>query len=190
MRSRTTVWTRNAALILACWSGGGCADDTSLRDADTPAAAAGSGGVDDYGGGSGRSGLAGDGSLAAGGAPEPMCTEPLPKQPVVCGGQICSAPAELLLNNACVVPCCVEVAGVTTCGAKSTSEIYPAECTLLAMPDPTCSTVTAVVDTSGAMMFEGCCNLAATSRRASAVSCPRFDRAASPTRCSSRCPIR
>jgi hypothetical protein len=63
--------------------------------------------------------------------------------------------------NSCVVPCCVDVGGAAVCGAKSTSATYPADCTLPAVPDPSCPTVSAPIDAQGTLrMFEGCCNAA------------------------------
>jgi hypothetical protein len=164
MRNTTNLWARNAALVLACWSYGGCGDDKGPRDAGTAGAAAGRGGVGAHGGAAaGRSGAGGavDGGAAGSDCGcDQMCSEPPPEQPVVCAGRTCAAPAELVLNNACVVPCCVDVADVATCGAKSTSVVYPAECTLLARSDPACPTVSASVDGSGTItMFEGCCNV-------------------------------
>jgi hypothetical protein len=164
MRNTTNVWARNAALVLACWSCGGCGDDDSPRAAGAAGAAAGRGGVGAHAGAAaGRSGAGGavDGGAAGSDCGcDQMCSEPPPEQPVVCGGRTCAAPAELVLNNACVVPCCVDVAGVATCGAKSTSVMYPADCALPATPDPACPTLSAVVDGSGtAMLFTGCCNV-------------------------------
>lgn len=164
MRDIANVWARDAALVVACWSCVGCGGDRAPPEAGTAGAAAGRGGTAGDGGAGGRFGAGGSGGRAAsgtGGAPDPMCSEPLPTQPVVCGGQTCTAPAEILMNNACAVGCCLEVGGVATCGVKSTSMQYPAECTLLAVPDPSCPTESTIIDPLGTIgMFAGCCDVA------------------------------
>jgi hypothetical protein len=157
MRIATNCWVRNAALVVAAWNCLGCSDDNSLPDAGT---VAGRGGVHGAAGRSGVAGNSGRDASGTGGAPDPTCTGPLPTQPVICGGQTCDAPAEIVENNVCVAPCCVDVAGVATCAAKSLSPDYPADCTLPAVPDPACPTLTATLDTTGPRTFTGCCNLA------------------------------
>jgi hypothetical protein len=57
------------------------------------------------------------------------------------------------MNNQCIVPCCVMHNGAEMCGAKSTNPMYPTECSLPAVADPSCQDVEAM-----GMTFEGCCN--------------------------------
>jgi hypothetical protein len=161
MRKEMNPRARNVALILVCWSYAGCGDDDAQSDAGIADARAGdragSGGAaqrPDAGNGRVDSGASG-----TGGASGEACTEPPPQEPVVCGGQTCAAPTFAM--NPCVVPCCIDVGDTTMCGAKSTSATYPAECTLPAVPDRSCPTVSAPIDAQGTIrMFEGCCNAA------------------------------
>lgn len=83
-----------------------------------------------------------------------MCSEPAPTQPVVCGGQTCTAPTNFM--NQCIVPCCAQQNGAEVCGSKSTSPMFPStECQLPATEDPSCP------DVEGqGMTFQGCCNAA------------------------------
>jgi hypothetical protein len=108
----------------------------------------GQGGYDDFGG-TGGNPVGGRGGGGAGGndGTDNMCTEELPTEAVKCGGETCATPE--FPSNPCVVPCCMEINGQSKCGAKSTSNMFPAACTLLAVPDSSCS---AVDD------MQGCCN--------------------------------
>lgn len=154
-----------------------CSDDS---DSTTEDALTGDGGTKDAGkGGSGKGGSAGKGSSGKGGAggsvqggsggasgkggsggsggsaptaPAMECTEEAPPSPFKCGDETCTVPE--FANNPCVVPCCVEVDGKPKCGAKSTSEMFPAACAVPAVADPACPPV------SGGMGGEmaGCCN--------------------------------
>jgi hypothetical protein len=53
------------------------------------------------------------------------------------------------------VPCCIEVNGQQKCGAKSTSEQFPAACALPAVPDSQCPAVSGAM---GGGEMAGCCN--------------------------------
>lgn len=169
MRTIRANYVRSA-IVVACMSVLACGDDEDegVSDAGSdsgainaapdggdrgPMARGGSGGLGGSAGGSGGSG----GRTAAGGsggAPAAACSEPAPTEPVTCGGETCLAPTDFT-NNACIVPCCVEQNGRSVCAAKSTSPMYPAECTLPAMPDPACPPLEAMGN-----MFQGCCDVA------------------------------
>jgi hypothetical protein len=80
------------------------------------------------------------------------CTEEAPPAGFKCGDETCTVPE--FANNPCVVPCCIEVDGKSKCGAKSTSEMFPAACSLPAVADDQCPPVSGGM--GGEMM--GCCN--------------------------------
>jgi hypothetical protein len=112
----------------------------------------GSGGTAGSEGGKGGSGGKAGSGGSAGSAPTMQCTEDPPASPFKCGDDTCTAPT--FANNPCVVPCCIQVNGQSKCGAKSTSEMFPAVCSLPAEPSTDCPEVTGGM--GGAM--QGCCN--------------------------------
>jgi hypothetical protein len=112
----------------------------------------GKGGAGGASGGNGGKGGAGGAGGAGGSTATMECTEEAPPSGFQCGGETCTVPE--FANNPCVVPCCIEVDGKSKCGAKSTSEMFPAACALPAVADDQCPPV------SGGMGGEmaGCCN--------------------------------
>jgi hypothetical protein len=72
-----------------------------------------------------------------------------PSEPVRCGGQPCPPPSKMQ-SSPCFVPCCLQFEGQETCGLLGTMPGFITDCTLPAMPDPTCQEVP---------QFEGCCVL-------------------------------
>lgn len=107
----------------------------------------GSGGTGGTGGTAGKGGSGGLGGSGGSTGTDNMCTEEPPSVAVKCGGETCTTPE--FPSNPCVVPCCIEVNGQSKCGAKSTSNMFPAACTLLAVADPSCADVDDM---------QGCCN--------------------------------
>lgn len=118
----------------------------------------GSTGTSGSGGSAGRGGSGGSGGGnttggTGGSAPASECTEEPPTTPFKCGEQTCEVPE--YPNNPCIVPCCIEVDGQPKCGAKSTSEQFPAACALPVEPDSQCP---AVPGAMGGDEMAGCCN--------------------------------
>jgi hypothetical protein len=118
-------------------AGSGGQGGTGGKSAGGKGGGGGNGGRED--GTAGVGGKSGTGGVDGGGEPQNMCTEEPPTQAVKCGGETCVTP--MFETNPCVVACCLEINGQSKCGAKSTSNMFPAACTLLADPDPACPAV-------------------------------------------------
>jgi len=122
----------------------------------------------------GRGGTAGDAGTAL-----PMmitCTETAPTTPVMCGGEVCQAPAQFP-GNPCIVPCCIIQGGEEVCASKSTAVSFSSECAAPAVADPQCPEVNAPTTPLAAAMglsrgtFKGCCN--ARQHKCGIISGPR-----------------
>ena len=154
-------------VFFACACAVACGDDDEPSDAGSDEDAATNGGRGGRGGSTagtgGRGGRGGTGGSTGGisgrgggsgtGGMMVQCTEPAPTQPVVCGGQTCTAPT--YMNNQCVIACCASVGGQEVCGAKSTNPMFTGACEPPAVADPSCPDV----DNQGTPL-EGCCNQA------------------------------
>jgi len=153
---------RGFAVALLC-AAVGCGDDdgdgddttaTGGKGGDSGRAGAGTSGQSSggRGGTGGRSaGRGGSTSGTGGTAPMQSCTEQ-PNANLKCGGETCVAPT--FANNPCVIPCCINVGGQERCGAKSASAMFPTECALPAVEDPSCPDV----DDGMGGALQGCCN--------------------------------
>jgi hypothetical protein len=96
----------------------------------------------EFGGAAGR-------ESGGGARPDPLsCAGQSSSAAVVCGGEACPWHTETE-QNPCSVPCCLQVGGRERCGFRGTSLAFKTECTLPAVPDPTCDEV---------VQFEGCCD--------------------------------
>jgi hypothetical protein len=160
-----------AILTVACSDGTSAergAGGTGGSDAGTSTGTGGSGGGTSAGtGGSGggtSAGTAGDAGTAL-----PImritCTETAPTTPVMCGGEVCEAPAQFA-GNPCIVPCCIMQGDKEVCASKSTATSFSSECALPAVPDPQCPAVNATGTPLATLLgvaggvFTGCCNAA------------------------------
>src|SRR5262245_35589200 len=112
MGNKQAYGVRSVFIALACVCAIACGDDDEPTDAGSDSEASesgrgGRGGTTAAGGRGGRGGTAGRGGTGGrgptGGTGMMMvqCTEPAPTQPVVCGGQTCTAPT--YEGNMCVI---------------------------------------------------------------------------------------
>jgi hypothetical protein len=152
------------SLFAAACNGGD--KQPAQSDAGTDAGSKASGGKGGAGAG-GKGGSSGGTTGTAGdlGTSTMMitCTEPVPTTPVLCGGEVCQAPAAFV-GNPCIIPCCVMHGGNEVCAAKSTAVAFSTECVMPAVADPQCPDVNAAATPLGVAMgigggvFTGCCN--------------------------------
>jgi hypothetical protein len=127
----------------------------------------GKGGADAGGGQGGSGGGTSTGPASDAGAALPMmtitCTETAPTTPVLCGGEVCQAPAQFA-GNPCIVPCCIMQGDQEVCASRSTAMSFTTECALPAVPDPQCPEVNApgtpLATAMGVFggLFQGCCD--------------------------------
>jgi hypothetical protein len=175
-RSLTLIVFGLTSIVAACGDDSSSIDDAVTGDSGTPESGKGAGGKGGKGGsgskaGSGGetstsdAGTAGSGGSSSGGRggststpttptmPVAECTEEAPPAGFKCGDEVCEVPTFAM--NTCIAPCCIEVNGKPTCGAKSTSTQFPAACSLPPVADPTCPVVAGAM---GGAEMAGCCN--------------------------------
>ena len=155
--------SRIASIVLLSLVAAACGKDSDEQPAQRDAGADTGGRP---GGGKGGAGVGGKGGEAGTALPMMMitCTETAPTTPVMCGGEVCQAPAQFA-GNPCIVPCCIMQGDEEVCASKSTAEVHrPALCALPAVPDPQCPDIDAMATPRGLSMgigggtFTGCCN--------------------------------